>query len=43
MAGTSKRGVMAYTNDSRRQFLKTALGGVAGVSVASLLGSPAFG
>jgi cyclase len=33
---------MANANGSRRDFLVTALGGVAGVSVASLFGSPAF-
>ncbi len=33
---------MTNANGSRRQFLKTALGGVAGVSVASLIGSDAF-
>ena len=33
---------MLNPNDSRRQFLKTALGGVAGLSVASLVGPAAF-
>jgi len=33
---------MANANGSRRQFLKTALGGVAGVSVASMFGNSAF-
>jgi cyclase len=42
MAEASKRGVMANANDSRRQFLKTALGGVAGASVVSLFGERAF-